>query len=134
MPPPSKNPLPRWPASASPSNPVPSGSGSNTGAALPFLIHRPRPSGMPWDDTWRRQGSTHASPSPAARKTMKPKGNQPIFLDTSILIARLVHSTEKKQSIERRLAKHSQKVTSLVVRQEFKRRLLREVEYLLRQV
>src|SRR5438105_1637387 len=65
---------------------------------------------------------------------MKPKGNQPIFLDTSILIARLVHSTEKKQSIERRLAKHSQKVTSLVVRQEFKRRLLREVEYLLRQV
>lgn len=55
-----------------------------------------------------------------------------IFLDTSIQIARHVHGPKTKEAIDRRLRQHSRHVTSLVVRQEFKRRLLKEADYLLR--
>jgi hypothetical protein len=65
---------------------------------------------------------------------MTTSRKEPVFLDTTIMIARLVHSPERRRNIERRLAKHSEKVTSLGVRQEFKRRLLREADYLLRKL
>jgi hypothetical protein len=55
----------------------------------------------------------------------------PLFLDTSIQIARRVHGRKTKEAIEARLAKHEHTVTSLVVRQEYKRRLLKEAVYLL---
>lgn len=55
-----------------------------------------------------------------------------LFLDTSIQIARLVHSAQTKEEIHKRLSRHVKTITSLVVRQEFKRRLLKEAEYLLR--
>jgi hypothetical protein len=55
-----------------------------------------------------------------------------LFLDTSIQIARHVHGPKTKEAINRRLSQHSRHVTSLVVRQEFKRRLLKEADYLLR--
>ena len=62
-----------------------------------------------------------------------PSGQQQdVFLDTSIQIARHVHGPQTKEAINQRLARHSRQVTSLVVRQEFKRRLLKEAEYLLR--
>jgi len=54
-----------------------------------------------------------------------------VFVDTSIQIARFVHSREKKRRIEERLAKYDIVLTSSVVRQEFKRRLLKEAQYLL---
>jgi hypothetical protein len=56
----------------------------------------------------------------------------PVFLDTSIQIARLVHGPQTKAGIRQRLAQHERAFTGLVVRQEFKRRLLKEAEYLLR--
>lgn len=56
----------------------------------------------------------------------------PVFLDTSIQIARLVHGPQTKAGIRQRLAQHERVFTGLVVRQEFKRRLLKEAEYLLR--
>jgi hypothetical protein len=56
----------------------------------------------------------------------------PLFLDTSIQIARVVHSPRTKERLAARMAQHERTETSLVVRQEFKRRLLREAEYLLR--
>jgi hypothetical protein len=55
-----------------------------------------------------------------------------LFLDTSIQIARHVHGPKTKVAIKQRLSQHSKHITSLVVRQEFKRRLLKEAEYLLR--
>lgn len=55
-----------------------------------------------------------------------------VFLDTSIQIARLVHGPTTKKKIKERLGKHERTVTGLVARQEFKRRLLKEAEYLLR--
>src|SRR6185295_156793 len=55
-----------------------------------------------------------------------------LFLDTSIQIARHVHGPRTKAAIEQRLQHHSRVATSLVVRQEFKRRLLKEADYLLR--
>jgi len=55
-----------------------------------------------------------------------------LFLDTSVQIARHVHGPKTKAAIKQRLAQHSRHVTSLVVRQEFKRRLLKEADYLLR--
>jgi hypothetical protein len=58
----------------------------------------------------------------------------PVFLDTSIHIARLVHSPATKKRIAERLHLHGQTLTSLVARQEFKRRLLAEADYLLRLV
>jgi hypothetical protein len=57
-----------------------------------------------------------------------------VFLDTSIQIARVVHSAQAKERIRQRLALHQRTATSLVVRQEFKRRLLKEADYLLRQL
>jgi hypothetical protein len=54
-----------------------------------------------------------------------------VFLDTSIQIARRVHGPRTKAAIKQRLAQHHTQVTSLVVRQEFKRRLLKEAVYLL---
>jgi len=63
------------------------------------------------------------------------KGNaDSIFLDTSIVIARLVHSPATKKRISERLGRYQQSVTSLVVKQEFKRRLLKEAQYLLNQL
>jgi hypothetical protein len=47
-----------------------------------------------------------------------------IFVDTSIQIARITHSPETKRRICARLEQHGEVVTSLVVKQEFKRRLL----------
>lgn len=57
-----------------------------------------------------------------------------LFIDTSIAIARVVHGPEMKKRIQARILKHDSSVISLVVRQEFKRRLLREAYYLLRQL
>ncbi len=57
-----------------------------------------------------------------------------VFLDTSIAIARVVHSPEMKQRIADRISKYQASVISLIVRQEFKRRLLKEAQYLLRQL
>jgi hypothetical protein len=57
---------------------------------------------------------------------------EPIFVDTSIQIARFVHGPKTKERIRDRLARHEQITSGLVVRQEFKRRLLKEADYLLR--
>jgi hypothetical protein len=56
----------------------------------------------------------------------------PVFLDTSIQIARVVHGPKTKARIQQRLGQHGRTVTGLVCRQEFKRRLLQEADYLLR--
>lgn len=61
-----------------------------------------------------------------------PANETALFLDSSIQIARFVHSPKTKQAIERRLQQHQKTTTGLVVRQEFKRRLLKEADYLLR--
>jgi len=55
-----------------------------------------------------------------------------VFLDTSITIARFVHSPEIKRRIHQRLADFKLTVTGTVVRQEFRRRLLKEAQYLLK--
>lgn len=55
-----------------------------------------------------------------------------VFLDTSVQIARWVHSGLVKKHIKQRIDQHESTVTGLVVRQEFRRRLLKEAEYLLR--
>lgn len=57
-----------------------------------------------------------------------------IFLDTSIIIALMFHSPEMKQRIRERLKQHPFSVSSLVVQQEFKRRILKEAQYLLNQL
>jgi hypothetical protein len=62
------------------------------------------------------------------------ENNNPLFLDTSIMIARVIHSPEMKSRIAERAGKHSAVVTSLVVKQEFKRRFLKEASYLLKQL
>jgi hypothetical protein len=54
-----------------------------------------------------------------------------LFLDTTIQIARFVHGQETKRRIENRLAGYSLTITGYVVKQEFKRRLLVEADYLL---
>jgi hypothetical protein len=54
-----------------------------------------------------------------------------IFLDTTIQIARVVHGPAIKQRIEARLREYTITVTGEVVKQEFKRRLLKEASYLL---
>jgi hypothetical protein len=58
----------------------------------------------------------------------------PLFLDTTIHIARVVHGPNTKKRIKDRLAAHESTVTGLVSRQEFKRRLLQEAQYLLVQL
>ncbi len=57
-----------------------------------------------------------------------------VFLDTSIQIARWCHGRETKRRIADRLGQFNSVVTGLVVRQEFKRRLLKEAQYLLNQL
>lgn len=58
--------------------------------------------------------------------------NSSIFLDTSILIALAVHSPDTKARIKKQLRQPSTAiVTSAIVRQEYKRRLLKEAAYLL---
>ena len=57
-----------------------------------------------------------------------------LFIDTSIQIARIVHSPAIKRIIRKRLKKYDIITSSLVVRQEFKRRLLKEADYLLKQL
>ena len=56
---------------------------------------------------------------------------RPLFLDTSIQIARLIHSPAMKRRIEERLRHYDETITGPVVRQEIKRRLLKEAKYLL---
>lgn len=53
------------------------------------------------------------------------------FLDTSIHIARIIHSPETKRQIEGRLRTCELTTTGLIARQEFKRRLLKDARYLL---
>jgi hypothetical protein len=66
---------------------------------------------------------------------MATRNNDALFLDTSIQIARFVHRPEIQDSIARRLASHEVIVSGLVVRQEFKRRLLKKAAfYLLKQL
>ena len=57
-----------------------------------------------------------------------------IFLDTSIQIARLVHDRQIKECIKQRIAPYNLRVTSLVVKQEFRRRLLEEAAWCLNQL
>lgn len=54
-----------------------------------------------------------------------------IFVDTSILISRLLSGPEMKKAIEKRLALYDITVSSPVVVQEFKRRVLNEAVYLM---
>ena len=54
-----------------------------------------------------------------------------VFLDTSIQIARKVHSPALKKKIEQRIDQYDLTTTGQIVRQEFKRRLLGEAKYLL---
>lgn len=57
-----------------------------------------------------------------------------VFIDTSIQIARTIHSPEKKRKIEARLNSFSEVFTGLIVKQEYKRRLLKNARYLLNQL
>ena len=57
-----------------------------------------------------------------------------IFLDTSVQIARMVHSPRTKDRIKRRISEFTATITSSVVKQEYKRRLLKEARYLLDQL
>jgi hypothetical protein len=54
-----------------------------------------------------------------------------IFLDTSIQIARIAHSPQTKEHIARQLAGYDLIISSLTVKQEYKRRFLWEIQYLL---
>lgn len=54
-----------------------------------------------------------------------------VFLDPSIVIARCFHGPELKKRIEKRLAEFNIICTGLVVKCEFKRRVLKEALYLL---
>src|SRR5208282_3205176 len=53
------------------------------------------------------------------------------FLDTTIQIARLVHCRITKDRIKLEISSFDCSVTSLVVWQEFKRRLLKDAKYLI---
>jgi hypothetical protein len=55
-----------------------------------------------------------------------------LFVDTSIVIRHSLGSKEIRSRIEERFEQYDHLVTGLVVRQEYKRRLLREGDYLLR--
>jgi hypothetical protein len=54
-----------------------------------------------------------------------------VFLDTTIQIARIVHGPKAKELIRQKIASFDCSVTSLVVWEEFKRRLLKDAQYLL---
>lgn len=66
-------------------------------------------------------------------RAVEPSGSA-VFLDTTIQIARFVHSPEMKLRVEERIHAYDVSVTGLVARLEFKRRLLKEADYLLRQL
>jgi hypothetical protein len=55
-----------------------------------------------------------------------------VFLDTSIQISRFFKSDDLKRKIHERLSKFDVVVTGLIVRNEFRRRVLAEAQYLLR--
>ncbi|HHT9120176.1 MAG TPA: hypothetical protein ACFYD3_06505 [Candidatus Hypogeohydataceae bacterium YC41] len=57
-----------------------------------------------------------------------------IFTDTSIQIARLLREPEMKKAIEQRLASYNITISSPVVVQEFKRRVINEAVYLMNQL
>jgi hypothetical protein len=57
-----------------------------------------------------------------------------IFVDTSVQILRIIGSKGHKTRIRERLDKYGLIVTSLVVRQEFNRRFLTEMRYLIEQL
>jgi hypothetical protein len=76
---------------------------------------------------------THGGRSQEIETTETPEaGGGDVFVDTSIVIALTVHSPELKALIRRRLGEFARVVTGSIVKQEYKRRLLREAEYLLR--
>lgn len=54
-----------------------------------------------------------------------------VFLDTSIHIARQLHGPLTKSRIERRLRGYTRRLTGLVSRAEYRRRVLKEAAYLL---
>jgi predicted nucleic acid-binding protein len=54
-----------------------------------------------------------------------------VFLDTSIFIARMFHTPQKRRKILRRIEDYDISITSLIVKNEFKRRVLKEAQYLL---
>jgi hypothetical protein len=55
-----------------------------------------------------------------------------VFVDTSIQISRIFKSDELKSRIKERLSKFDLVLTGLVVRNEFRRRVMTEAQYLLR--
>lgn len=57
-----------------------------------------------------------------------------IFLDTSIQIARVLRGPKHARDIEGRLKQYGITLTGLIVRQEFKRRVLKEAKYLIEQL
>lgn len=61
---------------------------------------------------------------------MTPKGTA-VFLDTTIQVARFLHSHGTQERIRNRIAGFTLRVTSAVVKQEFKRRVLGDAKYLL---
>jgi hypothetical protein len=67
------------------------------------------------------------------RRGVVPDGSA-IFLDTTIQIALVVYSPEMKDRIRARIGGYRLTVSSDVVKQEFKRRLLKEAQYLLNQL
>ena len=61
---------------------------------------------------------------------MTRKGSA-VFLDTTIQIARKIHSPPTKKRIAERIKSYDLTVTGQIVRQEFKRRFLKDARYLL---
>jgi hypothetical protein len=57
-----------------------------------------------------------------------------VFLDTTIMVAQMLREPGMKRRIADRIGCYSGSVTGLVVRQEFKRRVLKEAQYLLNQL
>src|SRR5258706_180805 len=55
-----------------------------------------------------------------------------LFIDTSVHISRFFKSGDLKRKIDETVAAFDLKVTGLVVRNEFRRRVLSEAQYLLR--
>jgi hypothetical protein len=65
---------------------------------------------------------------------MRKSSGTAIFLDTTIQIARVVHSDESKQQIRDTIGRYTLRVSSEVVKLEFRRRLLEEVQWCLNQL
>ena len=57
-----------------------------------------------------------------------------LFVDTSIQIAQFFHAPQLKEKIRKRVRKYDISATGLVVRYEFKHRVIREAVYLLQLV